>query len=63
MDEKNDNQREKEGRVYEKPYLIAEILLRRGMPDYVIKEVTALKECELFLLKRKWGLYDRKTGA
>ncbi|MFF2501318.1 MULTISPECIES: hypothetical protein [Peribacillus] len=46
-----------------KPYLIAEILLKRGMPDYVIKEVTALKECELFLLKRKWGLYDRKTGA
>ncbi|MDM5286747.1 hypothetical protein ABEI56_14355 [Peribacillus castrilensis] len=46
-----------------KPYLIAEILLRRGMPDYVIKEVTALEECELFLLKRKWGQYDRKTGA
>ncbi|MCK1985975.1 MULTISPECIES: hypothetical protein [Peribacillus] len=46
-----------------KPYLIAEILLKRGMADYVIKEMTALEECELFLLKRKWGLYDRKTGA
>ncbi|MGG4153981.1 hypothetical protein [Peribacillus muralis] len=46
-----------------KPYMIAEILLRRGLPDYVIIEVTALAECELFLLKRKWGLYDRKTGA
>jgi hypothetical protein len=51
------------GECMKKPYLIAEILLRRGMPDYVIKEVTALEECELFLLKRKWGLYDRKTGA
>ncbi|MBK5443649.1 hypothetical protein ACFY5J_19340 [Peribacillus butanolivorans] len=46
-----------------KPYLIAEILLRRGVPDFVIKEVTALAECELFLLKRKWGIYNRTTGA
>ncbi|WP_285768982.1 hypothetical protein [Peribacillus sp. SI8-4] len=46
-----------------KPYLIAEILFRRGMPDCVIKEVTGLADCELLLLKRKWGLYDRRTGA
>lgn len=46
-----------------KPYLIAEILLRRGMPDLVIKEITALAECELFLLKRKWRMYDSTTEA
>ena len=46
-----------------KPYLIAEILLKRGMPDMVIKEITALAECELFLLKRKWGIYDQTTEA
>ena len=46
-----------------KPYLIAEILLLRGMPDFVIKEITALAECELFHLKRKWGMYNRTSGA
>ena len=46
-----------------KPYLIAEILLRRGMPDFVIKEITALAECELFLLKRKGGMYDQTKEA
>jgi hypothetical protein len=46
-----------------KPYLIAEILLNRGMPDLVIKEITALAECELFHLKRKWGIYNRTTEA
>ncbi|MBR8646267.1 hypothetical protein KEH51_28210 [[Brevibacterium] frigoritolerans] len=38
-------------------------LLRRGMPDYVIKRSDGFEGGELFLLKRKWGLYDRKTGA
>ena len=46
-----------------KPYLIAEILLKRGMPDLVIKEITALAECELFLLKRKGGIYNRTKEA
>ncbi|MEH6945724.1 hypothetical protein V7068_01435 [Bacillus sp. JJ634] len=36
-----------------KPYLIAEILLKRGMPDSVVKEITAMNEYEIFFLKRK----------
>ncbi|WP_409302307.1 hypothetical protein [Peribacillus sp. SCS-155] len=34
-----------------KPYLIAQILLERGMPEFVIKEITALDERELDILK------------
>lgn len=39
----------------EKPYLIAEILIKRGLPAFVIKEITALKECELNPLIKKWA--------
>ena len=43
-----------------KQYLIAEILLRRGMPDFVVKEMTAVAEQELLYLKRKMGFPDLK---
>ncbi|WP_158555777.1 hypothetical protein [Peribacillus glennii] len=36
-----------------KPYLIAEILLKRGMPLAVVKEITDLAEHEIQRLKRK----------
>ena len=36
-------------------YLIAEILLKRGMPDFVVKEITAIAEQELLSLKKKMG--------
>lgn len=39
----------------EKQYLIAEILLERGLPDLVVKEITKLGEHELFFLKNKWN--------
>lgn len=39
-----------------KQYLIAEILLKRGVPDFVIKEMTAVAEQELLFLKRKLGI-------
>lgn len=39
----------------EKQYLIAEILLERGLPDLVVKEITKLGENELFFLKNKWN--------
>lgn len=45
-----------------KPYLIAEILINRGLPDKVVKEITAIAESELCFLKRKWGL-NRSTNA
>lgn len=38
-----------------KQYLIAEILLKRGMSDCVVKEITAIAEHELLFLKRKWS--------
>ena len=38
-----------------KPYLIAEILLRRGMPDFVIKEVTALSGVRVVSFEAKVG--------
>jgi hypothetical protein len=36
-----------------KQFLIAEILLKRGMPDFVVKEITAIAEQELLFLKNK----------
>ena len=36
-----------------KQFLIAEILLKRGMPDFVVKEITAIAEQELLCLKNK----------
>lgn len=39
-----------------KPYLIAEILLRRGLPEDVVKEITRLAENEIIWLKQKWDL-------
>lgn len=45
-----------------KPYLmIAEILLKRGLADYIIKEITTIDEHDLLYLKRKWGLLDSKA--
>lgn len=41
-----------------KQFLIAEILLKRGMPDFVIKEITAVAEHELLYLKKKMGISD-----
>ncbi|WP_301950657.1 hypothetical protein [Bacillus sp. V59.32b] len=38
-----------------KPYLIAEILLERGLPVSVVKEITDLAEQELQTIKRKWN--------
>ncbi|MGE8078996.1 hypothetical protein [Peribacillus loiseleuriae] len=39
-----------------KPYLIADILLRRGLPENVVKEITRLAENEIVWLKKKWSL-------
>ncbi|WP_290369283.1 hypothetical protein [Bacillus sp. CECT 9360] len=39
-----------------KPYLIAEILLERGLPVSVVKEITDLADQELQTLKRKWNV-------
>ncbi|MFJ7974111.1 hypothetical protein JNUCC23_19015 [Peribacillus sp. JNUCC 23] len=39
-----------------KPYLIAEILLRRGLPENVVKEITRLAENEIVWLKKKCSL-------
>lgn len=36
-----------------KAYLIAEILLERSLPDYVIKVITDLAEEDIVYLKRK----------
>ncbi|MGN1385767.1 MAG: hypothetical protein ACI4XS_04105 [Bacillus sp. (in: firmicutes)] len=36
-----------------KAYLIAEILLERSMPDYVIRVITDLGEDDLLYLKEK----------
>jgi hypothetical protein len=44
-----------------KPYLIAEILLERGLPVSVVKEITDLAEHEIQLLRRKC-LRDRNAG-
>ncbi|WP_409289963.1 hypothetical protein V1498_04505 [Peribacillus sp. SCS-26] len=40
-------------RLTNKPYLIAEILLLRGLPEYVIKTITMLADEELQALKQK----------
>ncbi|WP_257968004.1 hypothetical protein [Peribacillus deserti] len=41
-------------KINNKPYLIAEILLLRGLPEYVIKTITRLADDELQALKQKW---------
>ncbi len=45
-------------RIHKKPYLIAEILLLRKVPWYVIKEITAIAEEELEFLRLKYGLQE-----
>lgn len=45
-----------------KPYLIAEILLKRGLPVSVVKEITDLAEHEIQLLKRKWAARTQRFG-
>ena len=39
-----------------KQFLIAEILLKRGLPDFVVKEITAVAEQDLLYLKKKMGI-------
>lgn len=41
-----------------KQFLIAEILLKRGMPDFVIKEITSVADDELLYLKKKMELTE-----
>ncbi|WP_267888093.1 hypothetical protein [Bacillus massiliglaciei] len=36
-----------------KAYLIAEILLQRGMPDHAVMEITKVSKEELLFLKKK----------
>ncbi|WP_157951015.1 hypothetical protein [Peribacillus acanthi] len=45
-------------RNHNKPYLIAEILLLRNVPWFVIKEITEIAEEELEFLLRKNGLQE-----
>jgi hypothetical protein len=45
-----------------KPYLIAQILFERGMPELVIKEITALDENELQFLKMYYSRKKRING-
>ncbi|MDQ0220260.1 hypothetical protein [Peribacillus cavernae] len=45
-----------------KAYLIAEILLERGMPVSVVKEITDLGEYEIQVLQRKWTAGSQPTG-
>ncbi|WP_419882035.1 hypothetical protein ACN6MY_21775 [Peribacillus sp. B-H-3] len=42
-----------------KPYLIAEILLLRGLPISVIKEITALDAHEIKRIRQKYRLKKR----
>ncbi len=42
----------------EKPYLIAEILLIRKMPAWVVREITKLADEELKFLMEKCGINE-----
>ena len=49
------NEKQGEGSM-NKQFLIAEILLKRGLPDFVVKEITAVAEQDLLYLKKKMGI-------